>query len=499
MRRLSLSVTILAALAACSSKGSQSNGVSSDAGADVDTRPPTPAEWDRPVTRPDDATANSKRGACGFAAGAMPAETLGTGTPVDKDIPIDTIVVITMENHSFDNYFGHLNKYAGRTDIESAPDTTSNMDKITGGTKTYPWQHAPHLCNMDTNHEWDGSHTEYDDGKNDGFGEANENWIDTKVPAGAPADALSGQRAMNWWDERDIPFHYELAKTFAIADHYHASVLGPTYPNRMFLYTGTSFGLTYNGYPDLSAYNPYPDSGKDVSIIDELERRHVSWMLYADGPPGLGVVYTATAVNRWSHIPNSGIADFKAAAAAGTLPQLSLVDPHLSSEGPTNDDEHPPSQIQIGQKFVADAIQAVMSGPQWAHVAIFLTWDEHGGYYDHVAPPAACAPDSHAIDYGTSTNKTAKFDRLGFRVPLIVVSPYAKKSYVGHHVYDHTSVTRFIEAKFKVPALTARDANAEPPMDLFDFSNPAFATPPTIAAPTINQTEVDYCKASFTP
>src|SRR5262249_16179791 len=149
---------------------------------------------------------------------------------------------------------------------------------------------------------------------------------------------------------------------------------------------------------------------------------------------------------------------FKDAAAAGTLPQVSFVDPHLSSEGPTNDDEHPPSQLQIGQKFVSDIVHAGMKSPQWAKVAIFLTWDEHGGYYDHVAPPPACAPDDHPIDFGTSTDKTAKFDRLGFRVPLIVISPYAKKSYVGHHVYDHTSVTRFIEAKFKVPALTARDA-----------------------------------------
>ena len=483
----------LVPMASCSTSQTSSPGP-----ADADTRPPTPPEWDRAVTRPDDATAVSSRTSCKFARGAMPAETLGTGTRVDKDMPIETIVVLMMENHSFDNYFGHLNQYAGRTDIESAPDTAANPTQV-GATPgaLHAWKHASHVCNLDTNHEWDGSHLEYDDGKNDGFFQANDNWDDKALPSTAPRDALSGDRAMGWYDERELPFYYKLASTFAIADHYHCSLLGPTWPNRMYLTAATSFGMTTNGFPDLTPYMPFPDA-KDATVLDELERRHVSWSVYADGPPGLGVVYGAAGAKRWGRTPNVSIATLFQDAAAGALPQVVFIDPTLGSEGPTANDEHPPSQIQIGQKFTSDVVHALMKSPQWSKMALFITWDENGGYYDHVPPPPACKPDDNAPILAGGEKAPGGFDRLGFRVPLVVVSPYAKKSYVGHAIYDHTSIARFIEAKFKIPALTGRDANADIPTDLFDFDHPAFATPPDIAEPTVDQAELDYCKATFT-
>jgi phospholipase C len=139
-----------------------------------------------------------------------------------------------------------------------------------------------------------------------------------------------------------------------------------------------------------------------------------------------------------------------------------------------------------------------MSGPQWAHAALFITHDENGGFYDHVPPPAACPPDSTPPVVVPGDTADGGFDIYGMRVLLIAVSPYAKKAYVGHTVYDHTSITRFIEAKFKIPALTARDANATPPTDLFDFTDPpGFATPPTLTPPTIDPTELAYCEATF--
>lgn len=483
------------AIAACSSSSSSPAG-GGDAGTDgeVDTRPPTPPEWDRPITRPDDATASSGRAACKFARGAMPAETLGSGTPVDKDIPIETIVVVMQENHSFDNYFGRLAKYLNRTDIESAPDTATNPDKV-GATPgaTHPFQHAKHLCVLDTNHEWDGSHLEFDDGKNDGFVQANEGWSKDGLAPNADPTLAAGERAMFFYDERDIPFYYKLAGTFAIADHYHAAIIGPTWPNRMYLTTGTSFGRTTNVFPDLTGYD-FPT--KDASIIDELEKRHVSWGVYSDGPPGIGVVYGTSAVNRWSH-RNDSLDSFYAAAKSGTLPQVVFVDPSLGSDHPTTNDEHPPAQIQIGQKFVSDVVHALFKSPQWSKMALFITWDEHGGFYDHVPPPPACKPDDIAPKLEGGETAPGGFDRHGFRVPLIVVSPYAKKAYVGHSTYDHTSILRFIQTKFKVPALTGRDANADPLIDLFDFTTASFATPPDIAEPSIDQGELDFCKASY--
>ncbi len=491
-----LPIASLASFAACSSTSSPATNA--DAGADgdtdADTRPPTPPEWDRAITRPDDTTAAAGRTACKFARGAMPAETLGTGTPVDKDIPIETIVVVMQENHSFDNYFGHLNKYAGRTDIESAPDSTTNPDKV-GATPgaSHPYQHAQHLCVLDVNHEWDGAHLEYDDGKNDGFFQANDGWSKSGLKTGADPVLASGERALWWYDERDIPFYYKLASTFAIADHYHCSLVGPTWPNRMYLTAATSFGKTTNSFPDLTGYD-FP--AKDASIIDELEKRHVSWGAYSDGPPGLGVVYGTSAVNRWSH-RNDSLAAFYQAASAGTLPQVVFIDPTLGSDHPGVNDEHPPGQIQTGQKFVSDIVHALFKSPQWAKTALFITWDEHGGFYDHVAPPSACKPDAllPMLEHGETA--PGGFDRLGFRVPLIVVSLFAKKGYVGHATYDHTSITRFIETKFKVPALTGRDANADPLMDLFDFKNASFATAPDIAEPTVDPTELAFCAANF--
>jgi phospholipase C len=509
-RSLALSLLLaavpVAVFPSCSSsnKGSGGSSGGDDAGGDDagdDGAVPTPPAWDQPVTRPDDGTADNGRSSCQYKRGDMPAATLGPSYPLDSDIPIDNIVVVMMENHSFDSYLGHLNQFANRTDIESAPANAANPG--TDGNPV-PWQHAQHLCTLDTDHEWSGTHKEIDNGAMDGFVKVNDGYgggsdLDAGPPAdGGPANPLaSGSRAMWWYDQTDIPFYYQLASTFSIADHYHCSVPGPTWPNRMFLYAATSFGETTNTFPDISAY-PFPDN--DASILDELEKRHASWLLYADGAPGAGTVYGTAGATRWGRHILAPFSQFQQDAKNGTLPQVSFVDPNLNSEmnHGAGTDEHPPGDIQSGELFVSQVVQAVTSSPQWAHTALFITHDEHGGFYDHVAPPKACAPDTKApiLDPGDTTQ--GGFDLYGVRVLLIAVSPYAKKGYVGHTTYDHTSIARFIEAKFKIPALTARDANATPPTDLFDFKNPpAFLTPPSLTTPTVDPTELQYCESTF--
>ncbi len=490
----------VAGFAACSSNKGGSAGPSGptcgddetlDGGEDGEVL--TPCAWDQPVTQPDDNTASAGRAACQYARGDMPAATLGPTLLPDVPIPIDNIVVVMMENHSFDSYLGHLNQFANRTDIESADAGATNPD-VDGA--AVPWVHAAHPCTADTDHEWAGTHQEIDKGAMDGFVTTNDGWNE---PAGGGADPTlySGARSMWWYDQSDIPFYYQLASTFALADHYHCSVPGPTWPNRMYLYAATSFGETTNIFPDISAY-PYPTN--DATILDELEKRHVSWLLYSDGAPGAGTVYGTAGANRWGRPILDGFKQFQMDAASGNLPQVSFVDPNLDSEtmGGGGTDEHPPGDIQSGELFVSQVVQSVMSGPQWAHTALFITHDENGGFYDHVTPPAACAPDGiqPILDKGDTTQ--GGFDLYGIRVLLLAVSPYAKKAYVGHTLYDHTSITRFIEAKFNIPALTARDANATPPMDLFDFTDPpAFLTPPTLTTPTVDPTELSYCEATF--
>ncbi len=476
-----------------------------------------PPSWDAQVTRPgDEAAASASRRACTYKRGAMPAATLGAELPVDKNIPIEHIIVLMQENRSFDSLLGHLNQYAGRDDVESAPEDASVPEDVSDpASPRHAWQHAPMECISDTNHEWAGSHLEYDDGRMDGFYQANHGFYE-KGEVTVPASALDGERAMWWYDERDIPLYYQLASTFAIADHYHSSLLGETYPNRDYLYGATSRGVVTGSYVNVEG-DSYPK--KDVVIFDELTKRRVSWKIYAQdfkGVPGIlpgvarlnaffGPKKMTERLVMWGGIRIWGIADFKLDAKLGKLPQVAFVDATIF-ENVNGNDDHPPADIQNGQAFVSDVVHTVLKSPEWPSTALFITYDEHGGIYDHVAPPAACAPDDIAPNlaqddddpqYAANQDFPGGFDRLGVRVPFMVVSPYAKAGYVGHQTYDHTSITRFIEAKFKVPALTARDANALPPYDLFDFENPPFMTPPNILVPTVDQAKLDACRALF--
>ena len=356
--------------------------------------------------------------------------------------------------------------------------------------------HATHLCFLDTNHEWAASHTQYDDGKMDGFYETNDDFAGESVPD-PPLTARDGARALTYYDERDIPFYYALASTFAIADHYHAAILGPTWPNRMYLYGASSFGLTYNDFPAQPLASRFPDD--DTSILDELEKRHVSWTLYsAGGAPGPAVLYATSIATRWGRKVNGSIDDFIAAAAANTLPEVSFVHANYFETGKSDgDDEHPPADIQIGQAFVYRVVNALLTSPAWPTSALLFTYDEHGGIYDHVPPPAACAPDALPPLQKGGAPAGFAFDRHGMRVPFVVVSPFAKARYTSHVTYDHTSITRLLEAKYRVPALTARDANAEIPTELFDFANPPFVVPPRFDEPPIDAAELANCQAAF--
>jgi len=496
-------------LPACSSTSNSSNPVdasadhggkdaTTDAGADARAEAaseagpwPTPAAWNAPVTRPvSDTAAAAARTACTFKRGDMPAATLDPSFPLDDDNPITNIVVLMQENRSFDTYLGHLNEYTGLTNVNSAPANTTNPDSMN---QPHPYQHAPALCFYDTDHSWHGAHVEWNNGKNDGFYVQNAGtFVDD-----AGANLLDGDRALWWYDQTDIPFYYQLYSTFAISDAYYCSLLGPTWPNRDYLYAGTSFGETTNDFPTFSAAQMMVPS--NVVIFDELAQRNVSFNIFREDTVGVGTVLGLDYIYRWNPLkPIVALSEFLAEAKAGTLPQVSFIDHALGSEGPNGDDEHPPAQIQVGQDAVWQVVNAVLTSPQWAHTALFITYDENGGEYDHVAPPPACLPDSIApILTGTDVGTVGTFDMYGFRVPVVIVSPYAKKAFVSHSVYSHTSITRFIEAKFKLPALTARDANSDAFSDMFDWTSPPFVKPPSFTEPTVNASALKTCEALY--
>jgi phospholipase C len=400
---------------------------------------------------------------CSFQAGALPDETLPADAPRGAQIPIEHVIVLMQENRSFDSYFGRL-PAAGHANVDGLPAGASNPDS--DGTAV-PVFHQNPYCTEDTNHEWSGSHDEFDDGRNDGFVIANN-------PDGA--------RAMGYYDQTDLPFYYGLANTFAIADRYFCSLLGPTYPNRFFLLAATAFGHIRN--------DMMQGGFTQRTIFDVLDEHQISWKVYYNDVPFTFLFKLKSPRNRVRY------SQFLTDAQAGTLPQVAFIDPAFSTLSGPETDEHPPASIQVGQQFVASVIDALFQSPNWASSALFLTYDEHGGFYDHVPPPPACVPDDipPMLEAG---DPAAEYDRYGFRVPFVLVSPYARPGFVSHAIYDHTSILRFIETRFGLPALTNRDANADPMLGLFDFSHPAFLNPPTLPAASLDAARQAQCEQDF--
>jgi phospholipase C len=278
---------------------------------------------------------------------------------------------------------------------------------------------------------------------------------------------------MGYWQEEDQPFYYSLAREFPIGDAYHCSVLGQTYPNRRYLLAATSIGQVNDTLPSLTDYPP------NGTIFDQLDAHGITWKDYCTD-------LATTELYPPLYLKNVGskvvpIAGFFADAAAGTLPGYCLVEPNYSTQSEEN-----PQNIAVGEAFAASVINAVINGPAWDKTLLMWTYDEHGGYYDHVPPPAAVPPDSIAPQVPSGQSAYDGFARLGFRVPFAVVSPWARRHHVSHVVYDHTSILKLVETKWNLPALTYRDANANAPLDMLDLRRPSFAEPPALAQPLLD-------------
>ncbi len=378
---------------------------------------------------------------------------------------INHIVVLMQENRSADTYLGQLNSQ-GQTSYEAEP-TTGNPNPLASGTIT-PF-HKTSLCETsDLNHSWNGEHQAYDNGAMDGFTAAND--INS---ANADATDPTGSRTMGYYDQTELPFYYSLYNTFATNDRYFQSVLSQTFPNRFYLLTGTSFGHIRNDGPPTGGFT-------QPTIFNRLGAAGISWKIYYS-QFAFGSFFSYVQ-QHMDHV--APISQYYADAAAGNLPAVSFVDPIFIGAPNTETDEHPSSNVQVGQNFSYNVVNALESSPNWSDSALFLTYDENGGFYDHVAPPAAVAPDNIAPML-QSGDTQASFDRYGFRVPMAVVSPYSKPHYVSHVVDDHTSILKFIETRFGLTSLTARDSAADGMLDMFDFNTANFATPPTFTAPTV--------------
>src|ERR1700737_2934933 len=402
-----------------------------------------------------------------LAAMTMAVPLLGSGAHAvraDEGITqLNHVVVLMQENRSMSHYFGRL---LGEPLGSNPNPINPTAPPITAFRKT-------NYCEVaDLAHGWNEVHQEWNNGKMDGFTTAN-------ITSADP----TGSRTMGYYDQADLPFYYGLYNTFGTGDRYFASVLSQTFPNRFYLLAGTSFGHIRNDLPDATGFT-------QRSVFNLLDAAHVSWKVYFSQIP---FAYEFAYVR--NHSPGNvvPIADYYTDAAAGRLPAVSFIDPIFVATNTVENDEHPPSNVQVGQNFVSGVVNALFHSPNWSSSAFFLTYDEHGGFYDSVPPPPAPVPDSipPMLQAG---DVAAGFDRYGIRVPVAVISPFSKPHFVSHVVNDHTSILKFIETRFGLPSLTARDAAANPMLEFFDFeSDPAFLAPPTLPLATIDPVKLAAC------
>jgi phospholipase C len=385
------------------------------------------------------------------------------GAPAGSDqLPqITTIVAVMMENHTYDSLLGMLPIGDGLT--RNARGRPINSNPWPGDSATPPpFRHAevrsfpmPTPCQLDSHpyNTWEAGYTSFAQGRMDGF-----------------VKSQSGPVAMGYYDATLLPFVNSLASVFPVCDRFFSSVMAQTYPNRRYFMAGTSFGLI----ADTLNFDR-PTNG---TIFETLNAYDIPWKnYYAEAPSSLIWTYLAEEPNITSNLV--GISDFFEDAAAGSLPAYSMIDPNFDMSSEEN-----PQDVQFGDQFLSQVVNAVMQSPQWPTTLLVWTYDEGGGYYDHVPPPRAVRPDSVPPMLAASDPRGDVFNRYGFRVPSGIVSPYARKDYVSSVVHDFTSILKLVETKWNLPALTYRDAAADNLLDSVDLTGPpAFLTPPTLAAP----------------
>ena len=390
----------------------------------------------------------SARTACTFAVGAKVADTIGFTAADRAAFPISHVIVMMKENRSFDMMLGQLAAY-GRPGVQGPPAGASNPDAK--GMPVAPFHQTNTCLKDDPSHQFVNMHNMYDKGKMDGF-------VTNAAATSSPAS--DGHFVMGYFTPTEIPFYFWLANQYPVADAFHCSALSGTWSNRDYLLLGSSYGVEDTGQIVTGLLGA-------TTIFDERDAAKISWGVYTDD--SLGPFEDALAQDGWIGL-HSGVytnTQFMSDLMSGKLPSVAFVDSKANVE-----DEHPPADVQVGEAWTKSMYDAVIASPIWLDsagkgVALFFTYDESGGFYDHAVPPPAClaSPDQ------------SQFDTLGFRVPMILVSPFARMNYVSHLVHQHTSILRFIELLFDLPALTGRDANSDALLDMFDTGGPAGKPP----------------------
>ncbi len=323
---------------------------------------------------------------------------------------IDTLVIVQMENRSFDHYFGALTLLEGREDVDGLTEGMANPGPD-GPVGVYPL--GDHfVTDPDPPHGHGASVAQYNEGANDGF----------------VREYRGGADVMGYYTRDQLPVSYGLADAFTLCQRWHCALLGPTWPNRFFSHCAESGGLLSNsGFIDAPTLYP------------ALEEKGLTWGNYFHN-----LFFTATILSIRDHHARKHDA-FYEDAAAGTLPNVTIVEPAFFVQ-----DDHPPADVRMGQAFLGTVYEALRQSPQWDRCLMVVFYDEHGGFFDHVPPPEAVG-DARAAD---------GFDRLGFRIPGLLAGPLVKRGHVLDTVVEHCSVPRLIADVFGLDHLNERAASA---------------------------------------
>ncbi|GAC1702948.1 MAG: phospholipase C [Candidatus Acidiferrum sp.] len=435
---------------------------------------------------------------CGSIGGisGIPSRTPGNFLPSGcaKLTDIQHVVIIIQENRSFDHYFGSYRGVRGLSDPSLAfqqpyPGNTTNppLGKLLpfhlDTTKTNA------ACTHDIDHGWIVQHQSWDGGAMDGF-----------VTSHLAINTNDAVLTMGYYSRADLPYYYALADAFTICDNYFSSVIGPTDPNRLYTMAASIDPDGKNGGPLLQTLigNRGTFAGKltYTTMPEQLQARGISWKVYAS--PESNLISSVLSNNVLTYFKNfqdpttplyknafgpKFPADFLADVVSGNLPQVSwLIAPVTTSD-------HPPSPSIFGENIMSLVVSALTANPNlWAKTALFATYDENGGFFDHVAPPtappgtpgeyvtAAAVPDPTVIGSPTITGPIG----LGFRVPMLIISPFSRGGFVSSDVFDHTSVLKFLEKRFgaEVPNLSAwRRATVGDLTNSFNFASPNTSVP----------------------
>jgi phospholipase C len=436
--------------------------------------------------------------------------------PCSKLTDVEHVVILIQENRSFDHYFGSYRGVRGFSDPSMAfeqPDPGNVSDPPAGILLPFHLDTSKTnaACTPDVTHDWVPQHASWNNGAMNGF-----------VTSRLPINPNNAVLAMGYYTRADLPYYYAVADAFTLCDNYFCSVMGPTDPNRLYTMAASIDPDGMNGGPLLQTliFNRPSFYGRltYTTMPEQLQARGISWKLYGSPDENTTTLHGILSNNVLSYFKNfqdpaSALyrnafgpqfpADFLADAASGNLPQVSWVIPPVVAS------DHPPAPSLFGENILSTILIALTANPaQWAKTVLFVTYDENGGFFDHVppvtAPPgtpgeyitAPAVPDPAVIGNPAITGPIG----LGFRVPMLIISPFSRGGFVSSDLFDHTSVLRFLETRFgaEVPNLSVwRRATVGDLTSAFNFRSPDQSIPTLpLTVPAIPQT-IQGCAAAI--